>query len=87
VTERVDKLGRTYPSTRLPNRGRLVGTETFAQRAVARAFLKVGALRTLEIVVAQIPGAVDLASLPFCAIECEHLALSLGSRSAGAGRQ
>jgi hypothetical protein len=31
---------------------------------VARAFLKVGALRTLEIVLAQLPGAVDLATTP-----------------------
>jgi hypothetical protein len=82
VIERVDKLGRTYPATRLPNRGRLVGTETFAQRAVARAFLKVGALRTLEIVLAQLPSAVDLAATPYSRIECEHLALSLGSRNA-----
>jgi hypothetical protein len=39
-----------------------------AMRAVDRAFLKVGALRTLEIVLAQLPGAVDLATTPFLAI-------------------
>ena len=66
-------------------RGRAIGTETFVQRAIERAFLKVGALRTLEIVLAQLPGAVDLAATPFSAIECEHLALCVGSRSAFAG--
>jgi hypothetical protein len=87
VTERVDKLGRTYPATRLPNRGRLAGNETMAMRAVERAFLKVGALRTLELVLAQLPGAGDLATTPFSAIECEHLALYVGSRSPFAGGQ
>ena len=55
---------RHDPRPGFPTGGRLVGTETFAQRAVARAFLKVGALRTLEIVLAQLPGAVDLATTP-----------------------
>jgi hypothetical protein len=81
ATERVDKLGRAYPATRLPNRGRAIGTETFAERAVQKAFLKVGALRTLEIVLAQLPGAVDLATLPYCSVSTAHLALSFGSRA------
>jgi hypothetical protein len=87
VTKRIDKLGRVYPASRLPNRGRLAGDETMAMRAVERAVGKVGALHALEILIAPLPGNVDLARTPFSPIECEHLALSVGSRSVVAGSQ
>jgi hypothetical protein len=82
VATRIDKLGRAYPASRLPNRGRLAGAETLAARAIGRAFLKVGALRTLEIVLSQIPGAVDLATTPYCSVSTAHLAVAVGSRHA-----
>jgi hypothetical protein len=81
VVTRIDKLGREYPASRLPNRGRLAGAETLAARAIGRAVLKVGALRTLEIVLAQLPSAVDLATTPYCSVSTAHLALSFGSRA------
>jgi hypothetical protein len=78
VEVRIDARGGLSPAHKDgPAAGDL---EVLARRAITRAIERVGGLRTLEIVLARLPGDVDLAATPYAAISCEHLALSFGSR-------
>jgi DNA-binding Lrp family transcriptional regulator len=84
VPARIDSLGRSFPATHLPNRGRLCAPEVMAMRGVAKACAAVGALRVVELVLLELAGDPTLAAKPFSAIEGEHFGFYAGTRTPAA---
>jgi hypothetical protein len=79
VAVRIDARGALSPAHK---DGPSNEFETLARRGVAKAIAAVGALRTVEIALSELAGDPTIATTPYSTIECEYLALHVGSRGA-----